>query len=367
MPKILVIEDADDLREDVVEMLSIEGYEVDGVENGKLGVENAMNHPPDLIVCDIMMPELDGFGVLESLQRYPHTKNIPFIFVTAKTDRIDMRQGMNLGADDYVTKPFKVDELLTSIETRLQRSRDRWELASADMALLRENIMAALPHELRTPLNSIIGFSDMLISEADTIKPDQIRSWAQHINSSANRLHRLTENYLYYARIELMRRSPENFEDILYSQLFDSHMSVEFYALQHAEHYQRGDDIQLNLQPAPVIRMTDSYLRKVVEELVDNALKFSEEGSPVYVSTEIDRDMYKLTVQDQGRGMKPDQVKAVGAYMQFDRWYHEQQGMGLGLIISRTLAEIFGGELSIASVPEEGTTACVKIPILDAS
>ena len=207
----------------------------------------------------------------------------------------------------------------------------------------------------------------MLIFEADTIKPDQIRSWAQHINSSANRLHRLTENYLYYARIELMRRSPENFEDILYSQLFDSHMSIEFYALQHAEHYQRGDDIQLNLQPAPVIRMTDSYLRKVVEELVDNALKFSEEGSPVYVSSEIDRDMYKLTVQDQGRGMKPDQVKAVGAYMQFDRWYHEQQGMGLGLIISRTLAEIFGGELSITSVPEEGTVASVKIPILDAS
>ncbi len=122
MKKILVIEDNPEVRENLEEILELSGYEVISAEDGKEGVEKALTAPPDLILCDVMMPRLDGFGVLNILSKKSHTSDIPFIFLTAKAEKTDFRRGMNLGADDYVTKPFYKDELLAVIETRLAKS-----------------------------------------------------------------------------------------------------------------------------------------------------------------------------------------------------------------------------------------------------
>lgn len=119
--KILLIEDNIEIRENTSEILSLANYEVIAAENGKIGVELAQRELPDLIVCDIMMPELDGYGVLHILNKKKETESIPFIFLTAKTELTDIRKGMNLGADDYLTKPFSDTELLAAIETRLKK------------------------------------------------------------------------------------------------------------------------------------------------------------------------------------------------------------------------------------------------------
>ena len=120
--RILLIEDNPEVRENTAEILELADYEVTTAENGKVGVELAKKNLPDLIICDIMMPELDGYGVLHVLSKLPATAAIPFIFLTAKADRSDFRKGMNMGADDYLTKPFEETELLESIEIRLKRS-----------------------------------------------------------------------------------------------------------------------------------------------------------------------------------------------------------------------------------------------------
>ncbi|MEO7216518.1 response regulator [Mucilaginibacter sp.] len=120
--RILIIEDNNDLRESTAEILQLSGYEVLQAANGKEGVELAGKHLPDLILCDIMMPELDGYGVLYLLDKNPETLSIPFIFLTAKAERLDFRKGMAMGADDYLTKPFDDLELLHAIETRLKKS-----------------------------------------------------------------------------------------------------------------------------------------------------------------------------------------------------------------------------------------------------
>lgn len=122
MKKILVIEDNLDVRENLAEILELSGYQSITAENGKIGVEKAMQEQPDLILCDVMMPELDGFGVLHILSRNQRTADIPFIFLTAKAERDDFRRGMSLGADDYITKPFDETVLLQTIETRLRKS-----------------------------------------------------------------------------------------------------------------------------------------------------------------------------------------------------------------------------------------------------
>lgn len=121
MNSILVIEDNEDIRETTAEILELAGYKAYTAENGKVGVELAFQIKPDVIVCDIMMPILDGYGVLHLLNKNESTKNIPFIFLTAKAERTDMRKGMEMGADDYITKPFEEVELLTAIQTRLKK------------------------------------------------------------------------------------------------------------------------------------------------------------------------------------------------------------------------------------------------------
>ena len=121
MKKILVIDDNNDIRDNTAEILELAGYAAVTAENGKKGVELAVRERPDLIVCDIMMPDLDGYGVLHLLKKNPDTENIPFIYLTAKTERGDFRKGMEMGADDYITKPFDDLELLRAIEIRLRK------------------------------------------------------------------------------------------------------------------------------------------------------------------------------------------------------------------------------------------------------
>jgi CRP-like cAMP-binding protein/AmiR/NasT family two-component response regulator len=121
MKKILLIEDSDDIRETTAEILELANYQVYTAENGKIGVEIANQTKPDLVVCDIMMPVLDGYGVLHIFSQSADLQNIPFIFLTAKTERSDLRKGMEMGADDYLTKPFQEIELLNAIESRLKK------------------------------------------------------------------------------------------------------------------------------------------------------------------------------------------------------------------------------------------------------
>ena len=122
MKRVLIIEDNDEVRENVVEILELSNYKVSTAENGKVGVEKALKEKPDLIICDIMMPVLDGYGVFYLLSKHKETASIPFIFLTAKSEKTDFRKGMEMGADDYITKPFDGIELLNAIEVRFRKN-----------------------------------------------------------------------------------------------------------------------------------------------------------------------------------------------------------------------------------------------------
>jgi len=144
MKKALIIEDNDDIREGTAEILDLAGYETYTAKNGRIGVDLAIKHLPDIILCDIMMPELDGYGVLYLLQKNPQTASIPFIFMTAKAERADMRKGMEMGADDYLTKPFDDVELFNAIESRLKKRNKPagFKSAGGDRAILFEALKA---------------------------------------------------------------------------------------------------------------------------------------------------------------------------------------------------------------------------------
>jgi len=149
MKKILLIEDHPPMRENLVIMLEMEGFEVRCAEQGRRGLELARSVAPDLILCDVMMPELDGYGVLQALRADPATATIPFLFLTAKGEKLDQRTGMNLGADDYLVKPVAKEEVLAAIAARLQRQQHHEDRTLAQLSHLKftPNFSSAVPLE----------------------------------------------------------------------------------------------------------------------------------------------------------------------------------------------------------------------------
>ena len=359
--KILIIEDELALRKDIVEMLTFEGFDVVEAENGVHGVEVAREHLPDLIICDIMMPELNGFEVLEELRKDFETQTIPFIFLTARTDKQDRKRGMSEGADDFLTKPFKVEDLLSTIRIRLAKHdeiirRGRTEVSRA--------IILSMPHELRTPLTVILGFSDILMADYQRMEPHRVYEMSEHINKAALRLYHLVENYLVFAQIELARTDDEFLGTLGEAVTTDASALIKREAMQRAEAYQRMADLRLELQPDLHVQVREDLLRKMAEELVDNAFKFSEAGTEVIAEVYMQDEQLVLRVTDHGRGMIPSQIARIGAHMQFDRKLYEQQGSGLGLIICKQIAELHSGNMTIESDPSQYTVVTVTLPLL---
>lgn len=365
MSTILVIDDEFAICENLVDLLELEGFATLAAHNGATGIALAQQHLPDLVLCDIMMPGLDGYQVLLALRDDPLTVNIPLIFLTAKVDRPSMRYGMVLGADDYLTKPFEAEELIKTINARLERHRvmtERYEKAMHD---LRGNIFSMLPHELRTPLMTIMGYADLLLWDSPTLPPERVSEMAERILAGSSRLQHLIENFLVYAQIELLQSNPDRVAAAREHYVYAPDAITVDIAQHQAQKAGREDDLQLDVVAVHKIQVALESIRKIIDELIDNAFKFSMPGTPVEVTTAIVDGTYQWTIRDQGRGMTPDQIAQIGAGMQFERRLFEQQGAGLGLIISRRMITLYGGTFAIDSEPGVQTTITFALPVLD--
>jgi two-component system, sensor histidine kinase and response regulator len=363
MNKVLVIEDQEAIRANILELLDAEGYAVMGAENGRVGVQFAREFLPDVIVSDIIMPEQDGYEVLLALRQHPATATIPFIFLTAKADKSDWRQGMKLGADDYLVKPFTHQELLEAISVRLEKRAQVNERSEQRLEELRSNITASLPHELLTPLTVILSASEVLTLHADQLQPAEIPEFGERIHSSARRLLRLINNFLLYAQLELAAFDPTKAEALRGQRVSAASVVIADTAARLARQVGRSEDLYLDVADA-VIPIEPSRLSKIIEELLDNAFRYSPPNTPVQIKCHTDGDhTLMLAVMDQGRGMTLEQITRVGAYMQFERERYEQQGQGLGLALVKRLVDLYGGELTIESIPEVKTSVQVTLPL----
>jgi len=337
------------------------GFEVLQAENGAVGIELARKELPDLILCDVNMEKVDGYSTLSSLRNEAATAAIPFILMTGLADSAGMRHGMELGADDYLPKPFTIEGLYAAVDARLKKAQTVRAEAERKLADLRDNISMMLPHELRTPLNGILAYGEILTADAATLQPAEITEMGQVIYQSGKRLERLVENFLIYAQMELFVTDPQKVNALRKKETPFPARAIQARAREQAEAANRMADLVLELKDAPV-PMSEEYLAKVVDELVQNAFKFSSAGGRVRVELTETPQAVSLSVSDCGRGFSTDQVTRVGAYMQFDRKLHEQQGLGLGLSIARRLTELHGGTLSIQSQKGAGTTVVMKLP-----
>lgn len=361
MKKILVIDDEIWLREMILLALSQKGYEVVEAVNGEEGILMARQELPDLILCDVNMQKMDGYLTLSSLRSEPATAAIPFILMTGLADQAGMRHGMELGADDYLPKPFTIEGLYASVEARLKKAQAVTERAESKLEELRENISMMLPHELRTPLNGILAFGEILASDAESLSPAEISSMGRDIFESGRRLEHLVESALNFAQLQLIGFDSKKVEVMRGTQTPDAARVIRDAALGQAEAVNRSADLTFELADQ-AIPISAEHLGKITGELVLNAFKFSKPGATVSVQLADADDGVALTVLDHGRGLSGEDIANIGPYMQFGRKLHEQQGLGLGLTICRRLTELYGGKLTVQSQLDAGTTVLVKLP-----
>lgn len=360
MKKILVIEDEDLIRESIEDLLLFEGFEVITAENGKKGVYLATQTQPDLILCDVMMPMLNGYEVLEQVRQNQALSTVPFLFLTSMMDRRSNRKGMSLGADDYLEKPCTKDELLGAIAIRLEKQKIIKSHMESKMEDLRKSIALSLPHELQTPLTGIMGLSELMMLQREEMTSDDIYECSEAIYHSSKRLHRLIQNYLLYSKLLVLRSQGANRLKAIAP--CNSLSIINDLSERKAKLYERLDDLEMELVDLDVPVMFDDFT-KIADELMDNAFKYSRSGTKISLHSHVIDSQWIFTIKDHGRGMTKEQVANIGAYMQFDRGLYEQQGMGLGLILSKTLVEFYGGNIDIQSENQIGTKIEISIPI----
>ena len=357
MARVLLIDDEADLRRVMAEILASGGHDTAVAADGKEGLDAVRRQPPDLVLCDINMPSLDGFGVLKAIRADPTLAPLPFVFLTSEAD---LRAGLVSGADDYLTKPVDAADLLAAIDARLARRETTKREADRRVGEIRRTVAALLPHELRTPLTTILGSARLLQEFHRDFGPEEIEEMASGILKAAQRLHRMTENYILYADLETRRLSgrPGGDDRLLGSSgALDASAAAKDAAVQR----QRASDLELDIHEAAV-PMAPAYFRKAVTELCDNAFKFSDAGTAVRVSLAPQETRTVLEIADHGKGMTAAQLQEIGAFQQFDRGRFEQQGSGVGLTLVRGIAEASGGQFAITSRPEEGTIVRIRWP-----
>ncbi len=359
MKSILIIEDENDVRKNLEDLLSAEGYEILSATNGVEGYKLAVTAEPDLIISDIRMPVMDGFDLLEKLQENAATELIPFIFLTAKTEIKEMRKGMINGADDYITKPYKAEEVLNAIKTRLKKS----EKHLAKFSEFKNILMKRVPHELRTPLVGILGMSGIMIEDIDSMSKPELKEMAEKIQNSGKRLHRRIEKFLTYAEIleESQRKSIGKNKSEKNYKIDDDMLKSEL--LLKAKELRRGKDIRIEFESAD-IKIFGWQYEILIGELIENSIKYTRPGEIVNIKGYSSEGYYITEITDSGKRLKDINYEDISFFNQFGGENATEEGLGIGLAIVKKIVESADGYMSFKSAGEERSTVEVGIPIV---
>lgn len=356
--KVLIIEDDSSIRETLRELLELNGLEVLAAANGAEGLQLA-EAKPDFVFCDLTMPGMDGFAVLEALRARETGQLVPFIFLTAKADRSEQRRGMVLGADDYITKPFSEKDIMDAITARSRRQKTLQDRMLEAEVQQQRQAGAEWSHELLTPLNGIRGGLQLLEMEIDTISGEDLRELVALIRAGVDRQERISRKLIRYfelVRIKSTTQPPVGFR-------CRAENAVPAGLRRAVAGHERKTDIELRCA-AGNVALPEAFLADAIAELADNALRFSSPGERVTVTGEVTGPSFLIEVTDTGSGMSAEERSNIAPFNQFGRAKREQQGLGLGLAIARLVAQAGGGTLELHAGPGgRGVRAILRLPL----
>ena len=361
--RILLIEDDENTGLIITDLLSAQGYEVLLAKDGEQGLKRFHETSPQMIISDIMMPRMTGFQLVAKLRECSETLFVPIIFLSALSSPENVRRGMNLGVEDYLSKPISAQDLLECVARNLKKSETLKLAASASYTTLREELATSIPHELLTPLTAVIGFSELLSSEASRMEKEEIIHMADNIKQGAQRLLTKVKDFLSYTELRAALYDPA-FKIRKLELSLEAITSVKEAVDAATQTYARQRDVATQLHIRTRLPEPD-HARTVVWHLLDNALKFSSPGQAVTLSIAEASGQLMIRVHDHGIGMTEEQCESVGVLRQFNRNQSCKGGLGLGLEIVKSIAALYGGRLLLESKPGQGTLTTFIVPLPD--
>ncbi len=352
--KILLVDDEASLRETISDLLSLNNYSVKTAANGQEAIETLEYWAPDLIISDIMMPIMDGYVLHEIVKDSNMLNQIPFVFLTAKNDNEEKEKCMLNGVDLFISKPFKIENLIALIEIKIER----FEKIKNAYNIINTNDNSRFMHEINTPLHGILGSINVLMNPKDCLEEKEVESFYNSIKTSGERLNRTLKNSILY---QDLKNNKLEFLDDACCEILDCFLKTKDKITRIDKNLARRISFDVNESN---IKIKDEYLNFILFELIDNALRFSKNEKKIIVSgKKHNNEYYELVIQDFGIGFSNEELKEINVNQQFDREQKEQQGLGLGLFISKTFMKKTRGVFSIISQKNVGTTIKLFFPL----
>ncbi|GAB2626532.1 hybrid sensor histidine kinase/response regulator [Belliella aquatica] len=324
---ILLVEDEIELQENIKDILEIHDFSVVAANNGLIALHYLENYTFDIVVSDVMMPEMNGFELLSKVRNDKKLINLPFLFLTAKVEKEDFRKGMEYGAEDYLTKPVHAKDLVNAINVAINKKQNRelWLSDKIDEVLKEERNVKY--HELRTPLFGLMSILELVTTSIDSFDYIQLK---EILGTAYDASKRLNDSLLNLARFnELSSYEPDQTEILSFKEFLENKLVVL------NKTFSFSIDFDFN------IYFDDKILEFILNEILSNANKFCSQD-PIYVSVE-ERTLIIANLQDSL--LSPQEIK-ITPFGQINRKYNEQQGLGLGLYLSKMYAKMNNAILS---------------------
>lgn len=360
---VLIVDDVARNIQVVASILQKEGYRMAFAQDGKAALEQVKRTDFDLILLDIMMPEMDGISVCQELKTNPDTRDIPVIFLTAKTEPEDIVKGFETGAVDYVTKPFNSSELLARVKTHLELKAARETLKQNNKELKelnaqKDKFFSIIAHDLRNPIQTLLLSTELLNSSYDSYDDEKKKTYIRRFHKSANHISTLLENLMHWSRAQRGMITPVPNQLDLYT--------IAAGTLTLLSQQAAGKEITLE---SSVPRGTPAFadqdmVQAVFRNLISNAIKFTPHGGKVEISAQEAGANIRFNITDTGVGMPPETVEKL---FRIDghisaKGTDGEKGTGLGLILCKEFVEQNNGTINVDSSEGKGTCFTVLLP-----
>jgi len=375
---VLIVDDQPKNIQVAANILKGQGYNMAFAQNGRTAIAQIKNNKFDLILLDIMMPDMDGFEVCQKLRNNSDTKDIPVIFLTAKTDMKSIVKGFKIGATDYVTKPFNGDELLARVTTHLELYKSKKQLVSLNNQLTNEieerkriekalesanadkdRFFSIIAHDLKSPFSILINVTDLLINKFLTFNDEQKIQFLTEIKESATQTHNLLLNLLEWSRIQTNRISFNPIKLEIISVINEAILLLK----PNAD--KKNINLYSEIEKGIYVYADYNMIGTVFRNLLSNAVKFTRRGGTIKVTAKKIGDQVEIMVSDDGVGIKKE---IVAKLFKIDEYHstkgtEKETGTGLGLVLCREFVEKNSGNIIVES--EEGIGSKFKIYLPD--
>lgn len=347
--KILIVDDEMTTVQFLKHKLRFEGYDTAEACDGKEGLEQVAEYNPDLVILDVMMPEIDGYEVCRQVKSNENTKHIPIIMLTGKTEVESRVKGLNIGADDYLSKPFNYEELSARVRSLITAREARERLVEEGKSEALEQMMGEVEHGMRNPLTSIGGFARRVHERLPEGDPN--RKYMELIINDVARLENMVNQLLELKSMVISYRKPTNINDVIMAAL-------EFF---EQEIKDNSVELKTDLEDnPPLIPVDGKQIKRAVANLIKNSIEAMHEKPKILkISSYIKDGRISVQVSDTGKGIPKDKTKNV-----FDPFFTSKtSGPGLGLTATLKIIQEHKGFIYVESEPGKGTTFTITLPL----